>query len=230
MSALLTEYEVKVSEINIYFAFLNDLLKRDAQLLFPRARKRRSAQCSDDLLRILKANAFLLLYNLVESSVRAGIGNIYDVVRSEGLSYTTICQELRAIWTNQKFAPDEGRKAENNAKRLMELIDSVLAAELINLEVRDLPIAGNVDADQIRILSNKYGFRFRSSARLKGGVLLKRVKDERNSLAHGYKSFIQCGRDATLDDLIEIHRQVIPYIRQFLRGIDTFIQKRRYAS
>jgi hypothetical protein len=79
-------------------------------------------------------------------------------------------------------------------------------------------------------LAQKYGFTFKASAKLKGGYHLKRVKDERNSLAHGYKSFAECGRDLTYDGLVEIRKQVIPYLRQVLRGIDRFIVQRGYAA
>lgn len=230
MSILLSEYEGRVSEILIYFDFLENLLEREALLHFPRARKRKFAHCSEDLLKILKANAFLLLYNLIESSIRNGVAKIYDAVRTDNLGYVGICSELQVIWAHQQFIPDEGRKQENNAKRLMELIDSVLASQLISLDARDLPISGNVDADQIRALAQKYGFMFSAAPKLKGGHHLKRVKDERNSLAHGYKSFAECGRDLTYESLLEIRRQVIPYLRQVLRGIDRFITRRGYAA
>jgi hypothetical protein len=230
MSALLTEYEAKVSEILVYFDFLENLLEKDARLHFPRGRKQKFASVEDELLKILKANAFLLLYNLIESSIRNGVAKIYDAVRIDRLSYTGVCDELRTVWTHQQFVPDDSRRVENNAKRLMELIDFVLDAELISLDARDLPISGNVDADQIRGVARKYGFNFKASPKLKGGNLLKRVKDERNSLAHGYKSFAECGRDLTYDGLVEIRRQVIPYLRQVLRGIDRFITRRGYAA
>jgi hypothetical protein len=230
MSALLTEYEAKVSEILLYFEFLEDLLEKDARLHFPRGRKEKFSGIGDDLLKILKANAFLLLYNLIESSIRNGVSKIYDAVRTDGLSYTGVCDELRAVWTHQQFIPDEGRKVENNAKRLMELIDFVLSARLISLDARDLPISGNVDADQIRVMAQKYGFNFKASPSLKGGYLLKRVRDERNSLAHGYKSFAECGRDLTYEGLVEIRKQVIPYLRQVLRAVDRFISRRGYAA
>ncbi len=230
MSALIPEYELRVSEILVYFDFLENLLEKNAELHFPRGRKRKYVACGEDLLKILKANTFLLLYNLIESSIRNGVTRIYDAVRSDGLSYVDICNELKAVWAHKQFAPDEGRRVENNAKRLMELIDSVLMAELVLLDARDLPIAGNVDADQIRLLADKYGFRFTAGSKLKGGNLLKRVKDERNSLAHGYKSFAECGRDLTYEALVDVRKQVIPYLRQVLRGIERFISDRSYAA
>jgi hypothetical protein len=230
MSTLLPEYEIRVSEILVYFDFLESVLERDAQLHFPRGRKRKYVSCGEELLKILKANTFLLLYNLIESSIRNGVTKIYDAVRSDGLSYVDICEQLRTVWVHKQFAPDETRKIENNVKRLMELIDAVLQAELVSLDARDLPIAGNVDADQIRILADKFGFTFKASDKLKGGYFLKRIKDERNSLAHGYKSFIECGRDLTYEGLVDIRKQVIPYLRQVLRGIDRFIALRNYAA
>jgi len=81
MSVLLAEYDSRVAEINLYFTFLADILERDAELYYPRARKTKRMIINDDLVKILKANACLLLYNLVESSIRNGLNRIYDSIR-----------------------------------------------------------------------------------------------------------------------------------------------------
>ena len=77
-------------------------------------------------------------------------------------------------------------------------------------------------------MSDTHGFSFVTRG-VRGGDKLLEVKEQRNSLAHGYKSFTECGRDATLDDLQAIKKQVISFMRQILKNIDRFIAKKKYA-
>jgi len=138
-------------------------------------------------------------------------------------------RELRELWVHNEFRPDPTRHPENNAKRAWEMLELVVASKHIQFDPKLLSIGGNLDADRVRELSAKYGFSHGTSRSTKGGYHLVRVRQERNNLAHGLKSFKECGRDLTLDTLIEIKRQVVVYIRQILRNIQSFVDRRRYC-
>ena len=229
MSLLLSDYETKVAELDLYFAFLSDIVERGAKLHYPRARKVKLSSFDDDLVKILKANACLLLYNLVESSIRNGLNEIYDSIKNDKLAYETLRRELREIWVHDEFKPDPMRLPENNAKRVLEMLDLVVEAKYIQFDAKLLPISGNLDADVVRKLSAKFGFSYQTSPSVKGGYHLVRVRIERNNLAHGLKSFTECGRDLTLETLVDIKRQVVVYIRQILRNIQHFVDRRQYC-
>ena len=47
----------------------------------------RIKKIDDELLKTLKASGFLLLYNLVEATMRNGIEAIFDELQSQGVSY-----------------------------------------------------------------------------------------------------------------------------------------------
>ncbi|MDJ0518165.1 MAG: MAE_28990/MAE_18760 family HEPN-like nuclease, partial [Trichodesmium sp. MO_231.B1] len=70
-----------------------------------------------------------------------------------------------------------------------------------------------MDDQKINTTAKKYGF----SAKTKtdSSDLLK-VKDNRNDLAHGSKSFAEVGKDKSADELIEIQNKVVEYLRQIL--------------
>ncbi len=229
MNLLLLDYETRVAEIDVYFAFLGDVVEKGAELYYPRARKAKRATINEDLVKILKANACLLLYNLVESSIRNGLNQIYDSIKADKIEYEALRQELREMWVHDEFKPDPMRLPENNAKRVLEMLELVVKSEYILFDSKLLPISGNLDAERVRDLSAKYGFSRETSPSTKGGYHLARVRQERNNLAHGLKSFKECGRDLTLDTLIEIKRQVIAYIRQILRNIQRFVDRRQYC-
>lgn len=230
MSPLLLEYETRVAEIDIYFAFLNDIVDRGAELCYPRARKTKRAAMNEDLVKILKANALLLLYNLVESSIRNGLSAIYDSIKADKLQYEILRQELRELWVHDEFRPDPMRLPENNAKRVIEMLELVIKSKHILFDAKLLPISGNLDADRVRQLSTRYGFSDKTTPSTKGGYHLVRVRQERNNLAHGLKSFKECGRDLTLEALIEIKRQVVIYVRQILRNMQRFVDRRQYCA
>jgi MAE_28990/MAE_18760-like HEPN len=229
MSALLTDFDTRVAEIALYFKFLSDIVNKGAELHYPRARAVRHRAVNEDLVKILKANACLLLYNLVESSIRNGLNQIYDSIENDRTKYEVLRRELREIWVQHSFKPDPRRLATNNAKRVLEMLEFVVASKPVQFDTTILPVSGNLDAERVRELSTKYGFSHRTSSSTKGGYHLVRIRQERNNLAHGLKSFKECGRDLTMDSLVEIKRQVVMYMRQILRNIERFVERRQYC-
>ena len=187
-------------------------------------KENRSLTPDEDLLKILKANAYLLLYNIVESSVRSGILAIYDSIKTDGLSYQRVREELRRTWISNVLTP----ASDSSTEQVFELLQKIIASEIIIFDPQKLKISGNVDARKVRHISATHGFPHTTRG-VRGGEKLVQVKDQRNSLAHGHKSFVECGRDATLDDLELIKKQVISFVRQILKNIERFIDKKKYA-
>jgi hypothetical protein len=77
-------------------------------------------------------------------------------------------------------------------------------------------------------LADRYGFSHRTTARTQGGAVLVVVKRERNDLAHGHKSFAECGRDLTYKNLLTTKNQAILYTRQILKNLDHYIDNKHY--
>ncbi|HET9365694.1 MAG TPA: MAE_28990/MAE_18760 family HEPN-like nuclease [Candidatus Angelobacter sp.] len=221
------KFEERVQEIELYFAFLKNLDEKKATLLISGKRKR-SLVPDDDLLKILKANAYLLLYNVIESSVRSGLLAIYDSIKADGLSYDKLGEELRRTWISNVLAPAPDRTPDNSVGQVYDILQKIVAAEAVVFDPKKLRISGNVDARKVRSISDAHGFSHVTRG-VNGGNKLVKVKMERNDLAHGHKSFIECGRDATFDDLDLIKKQVISFLRQILRNIARYIAKRKYA-
>ncbi|NET55552.1 MAG: hypothetical protein F6K47_05090, partial [Symploca sp. SIO2E6] len=51
-----------------------------------------------------------------------------------------------------------------------------------------------------------------------------------NDLAHGFKSFKEVGRDISADELVEIKKKVISYLREILQNIETYLANREYLD
>lgn len=228
MGVLIIQFDNRVQEIELYYSFLRALLVEKAEHLST-PHNPSAFRVNDDLARMLKANAFLLLYNLVESSIRDGLTRIYDSVQNDRLTYDRLCVALRKIWIDDRFRPDPSRQFEATTRRVFDLVDAVITSQLVSFDPTHLPIAGNIDGAKVRDLAKRYGFSPRTSPRTKGGTALLGVKSQRNNLAHGVKSFVECGRDETFRSLLSTKSQVVMYLRQILKNIEKYIADRGFA-
>ncbi len=225
---LSNQFRERVAEIDKYYAFLDSVTAQRVSVTVERRNKQVVQSVDKDLVKILKANAFLLLYNLVEASVREGIEYIYDSLENDGLTYKDLRDELRHIWINESVVPDSRRLPENLVTLVQELVQSAIDDHAVTFKVESIPIAGNLDARKVRELAVRYGFDHSTHYRAKGGAVLLKVKQERNNLAHGVTSFVECGRDVTYPSLKQTKAQLVRYIENILDNIELYVEQKRY--
>ncbi len=201
MNAWIGDFGTRVREVDGYFAFLVQaeagtagLALRDEYLGQPIFEP-----LNPDLLKTLKAAAFLILYNLVESSMRNAIVGIFDELGSKNVPFDDVRMELKLI-------------AIRNVKRSLrgDLHTSIrgVATHILTVAFDSEGLfAGNLDAKAIRETANEYGFSSETDRSLtKDGRDLMKVKANRNDLSHGNKSFNEVGRDYDIESLVEIQR------------------------
>lgn len=224
-------FESKVAEIERYYKFLQLIIADEGKIYRPRKKTWRYFSPDEDLHKIFKENCFLLLYNLVESSVRGVVTDLYDAVGAENLTYEKLALELRQIWVSQNYR-NLGHAAHPNKYRDLAklLIEDALGGTVINLKADRLPRAGNLDARKIREIGNDLGIRIAAHGRARGGGKLQTVREMRNKLAHGIQSFSECGRDFTLDDLEEIKNEVFVYLKSVMRNMEAHISNKKYCA
>ncbi len=213
MREFLLLFHERKKEVDLYFEHLEDFLSRDAKITFPDGS---SKELAVDLRHIISANAFLVIYNLVESSISMALEAIFIEVKSEMVSYDTIHTSI------QKEIIEHIRK--NVAtNRFVDTIHHI-AIDILNHHptARDL-FSGNVDRDSIKDISRKYGFStFTDARKTKNGEKLSIIKKQRNYLAHGFISFKECGKEKTFPEMQEIKTESLLYIEQILNNIEQF--------
>ena len=159
MQAIYDMFNERVEEINLYFEALKELDSESFQ-------RTENAQhyYNDNFIKILKANTLLMIYNLVESTVMGGILEIYDRVRQEGLTYAGVCSEIKDIWFSYKFRQVYDQQAHYNSYKgkALEIVNSILTGEIIELDRKATDISGNLDAQQIRNVCSEHGIHFRA--------------------------------------------------------------------
>ena len=87
MQQVLGEFDEKVREIDLYLKFLTILYEPDASIELANGT---SEKLDADFLKMLKANVFLVLYNVVESSIRKGVCLIYEELKIDNRTYETV--------------------------------------------------------------------------------------------------------------------------------------------
>ncbi len=208
------EFSTREQEIERYFQFLRCFsekgIKFESDQIFAISANK------EELFKTLKANGFLLLYNLVESTLKNCIEAIFDEIKQRSVSFDHCRLEVRKlILKNLKK-----REIDNVLTSLSNLSLDVAFATFRKDEL----FSGNVDARLIRDLAVDYGF---NPPHGKSDNLLT-VKTNRNDLAHGMKSFAEVGRDFDLERLEEIMKEVISFLQSLLDSVAHYISNKSY--
>ena len=184
----------------------------------------------DEFLKILKSNILLMIYNLIESSVMGGILEIYNELKTQHLSYQAVSDEIKNIWFSSIFDQVYDKTAHFNSYRnkANEIITSILSNETIILDRNATGISGNLSAEEIRKICSSHGIYFCTPAGCRGGLVLEDVKDKRNQLAHGTLSFVECGRNYTVDDLEKIKNETNIFLNSLLINMKQYYDEQRY--
>lgn len=222
-SFLFQDFNERCQEVSKYFVLLKNLEQETIKLSMGKNDKPRTKVVDSDLLKTLKASAFLLLYNLAESTMRNAIQAIFDELGSKKVSFDEIRPELKTI------------VLQNIKKRNPDKIKSKITAIALDIITvgfnKEELFSGNIDGKLIKKTAKQYGFSHETDyQKTKNGEDLLTVKSNRNDLAHGIKSFAEVGKEQTADELIQIKDKVIRYLRQILQNIESYLAQQQYLD
>lgn len=210
------EFAAREQDLSRYFVFLGEF---GAHQITPSASSQFVLSAErDELFKTLKANGFLILYNLVESTLKNAIEAIFEEFRSRHVSFDNCTLEVRKLVLKNL----KRRDVDTIVGSLSAISTDVLVATFRKEEL----VAGNVDGRFVRELAKSYGF---SSPRANSKQLLT-VKTNRNDLAHGLKSFSEVGRDYDFARLDKIRQEVVDFLRALLDSVADYISKRAYLA
>lgn len=226
MTTVIADFEKRVQEIESYFSLLESIEIKNAALYFPNRRSNKIVVPDSELTKVLKASLFLLLYNLVESSIKQSLAELYDGITKKGIRYKDVIDQIKIIWINKNH------KNFNNkgSKDIFSAING-LAEEIISIKFdTEKIISGNIDGRKIREFSAAHGFSEKTHKLANNGLALFQVKEQRNNLAHGVISFAECGRNYTISDLRDSKKEVIKYLRSILKNIERYLEKEMFVA
>ena len=227
MDLVRANFNDRKDEIDLYFEFIDflDNIEKTENM-----RKSNHILYNKDVEKIIRANSLLMLYNLVESTLVTGMEEVYSALKENNITYSQVRREIREIWFNYRFSNAYDRKAHYDTykKTAEKIITSIMLNEPLILDRKATGISGNLDATSIRDVCKKHGIQFNTPGNCHGGEKLTQVKDQRNQLAHGTLSFVECGRDFTVEDLHVIKEEVENFLSGFIDSIESYYDNEEY--
>lgn len=209
----------RVAEIEAYFTFIQQvdghstlLIQSDGDV------PAYTSQEQSDLVRTFKASAFLLLYNLMESTVSNAIEAIFDEFANQSISFDSCNREIRRVILSNLRQHNPGEILPDLNRFAIDVVTKTFRKAKI--------VSGNVDAKKIREVADEYGFAHPSA----DGTPLLTIKTSRNDLAHGSKSFAEVGRNYSVTEIIAMKEKVITYLNAMLANVAAYIIHQHYLS
>lgn len=218
MNNTLDLFKERTDEIDFIFSIMKDI--EEEKII-----------TSDNLrlIRILKSNFLLMLYNLVEACVVSGMLEIYEELKNNKYSYDELIDAVQRIWSNHSidevYESSSSKAAYEN--KVADIISQIITQRPVFLNKSALNISGNLDARKIKKLCDKYQIRYTVKDK---NETLRFVKEKRQQLAHGEDSFGNCARDITLMQLKETKDAVVTFIDGILYGMTDYYKREGYLK
>ena len=138
------EYIKRLHEVELYFDTLQLLDKGNCSIKCVDILGNEEIKNIDtELSTILKANGFLLLYNLIEATIRSSIDAVLNSVRTSSVTFRDLSDNLKKIWIKQET---KSINSEINHEKILQIAKTILENEILYFEKDCINISGNIDA------------------------------------------------------------------------------------
>jgi CRISPR/Cas system CMR-associated protein Cmr5 small subunit len=131
MSDLLSNFDKKVKEINQYFKLLRFLEDKSHIEGF----KLDVTQSTT-----LKANCYLLLYNLIEGSIFEGIDSIFKAINQQNISFERLNDNYKQKWLSYSSSiinRDSKKISKTFDKELGEILDNIAVFSILDFKDKE---------------------------------------------------------------------------------------------
>lgn len=224
MKTTRAEYTKRLKEVTLYFDTIKLLDNGDCSIICKDINGIVKEKIIDnELAKIMKADGFLLLYNLIEATIRNSISAILNSISTDKLTFKLLSDNLKKLWINQEI--NNIKDISKFKEKVSELSEKILNDSLLEFSQECINISGNIDAQKIRDIAKKFGY-----LEPKDGRGLQTIKDKRNQLAHGEFTFSDIGKNYTSNDLIEYKSEVVSFIEGVLNNVEVYINTKGYKK
>lgn len=162
-----------------------------------------------------------MVYNAIEGTMSNLLTELFDSVCEKKLPVDKLPEAFQNLI--YKYHLKRIGSKENELKKLYES-EKEKICEISYLELsRYLKLfSGNLDAREIRKISENIGIQIVNK---ESDKFLLIVKNKRNSLAHGEKTFVNASQDITLDEIKKNINSVKNYMEYIIEEYEKFIDK-----
>jgi hypothetical protein len=210
---------------NIEFASRRNHVKRYLAVVSKTEKDMRGVirKLSEDRLNVLRAGSFLILYNLIESTARSAVQEVHDHMQLSKVPFFDLKRSIRREVI-------KGFKKRGDPDAHQDMVDVPLELVAAALDVEE-HFSGNVDARRLREIAAIYGFSTDSNRSLThDGAELLTIKNIRNDLAHGVKTYEEVGRDYPIKRLLEISIRATAYMAAILDNVSAYLDAEEFRE
>lgn len=221
MYRILDDIVARHGESDHYIKLLNVIESADKVIT---ADSSKVLYVSSELKNTLRGLTFLLFYNLIESTLRESVLRIYDTFKANQVCFNTLKKEIKVYILDQL-------KANISSDKFIQAINDI-SLDICHKSIDSKKLfSGNIDRDVINDTAKTYGFSTDTSyADTKHGEYLKKIKKNRNDLAHGNASFSEIGKHVTTIELEEIHKCLLNYLEGIVANIEQYLDSKLYLN
>lgn len=243
MKMVKEDFNKRKTELNKYFDYLLMLDKDNPTLHFSDQNGQFIHKIDAELVKILKANGFLLIYNLVESFCRNFTTEILNVIEGKKLTLKKLSPEAQKVWILLKVKQfkDPSTSQETLEKCFHDMMCDIfnntfiefntVTSKIKNEHYDAFGLAGSIDKKKIQKLGYMYGFNpITLPDKEKAGEDLSVIKQSRNKLAHGRITFAECGKDKSIKQMNDYKNNAISYLEGILSNVETYIKAKRFKK
>ncbi len=189
MSDFLSNFDDRKAEIDKYFNFIefleNYTMKKGIKLEYTTEEKPVSTRIDAQQKQVLRANCYLMLYNLVEGTIIEGLDAIFERISAQNVDFQYLTDIYKKIWLNYqqslvKIIPVRPKESNPVNRSLPDVLANLKYFKVLEFTEKggteDIPptkhndyraylkviksteISGNIDAFKIRELAKSYDF------------------------------------------------------------------------
>lgn len=220
----LAMFNSRYTEAENYISYLKEIEKRGTQLKFGTSPN--LYNIDRDFLKISRANGYLILYNLVESTVYEATSGFYKHLEQNITDIDNLIDCLKIlVFKGIRNSSEDNLSAFSN-NLTADFRNSIFQICFDRANLKKI-FSGNLDAKKIRGFANDHGVTLQLSPESRNGGNLTEIKTVRNDLAHGSASFSSKGNISS-DSLYELCIAVGHYLRGVIESINDFIKNGKY--
>lgn len=231
------EFDKRVAEINSFYEILSIIELENPRISANKIEDESvvetELQINTSKVDTLRSTTYLLLYNLIESTVYNSVISVFDEISDKGLKYFDIVEDVQKYWLNNLYKHDDKKKKETIIETIMNVAIQIFNDTIV-LASNEINYGGSLDAKMIFATAKSMRIDVGNVRRIydenKHGQTLKEIKQKRNWLAHGEKSFIEVGSTSSFGQLEEAKSNVFDFLSEFISAVESYIASQQYKK